>query len=120
MTCEPSEWLLSAPRPRPHCGYITTGASSEGEVGECEVGVAVFVLPQALPVGEEVEDGDREGEVHLETVPQAVPGALEVAHPRQQREDRLDEEALRPGAAPADLHVGRVAGLAMEVAVGQH
>src|SRR5829696_6795079 len=100
--------------------YITTGASLQAELGECEVGMAMLVLPPALPVGEEVEDRDREGEVHLEAVPQAVPGPLELADARQQREHRLDQDALRPGAALADLQVRRVARLAVEVAVGQH
>lgn len=55
----------------------------------------MVVLAQALAVGEEVADSDREGRVYLEALPQAMPGVFEVANP----------------------HVRRVARLAMDVAV---
>jgi len=80
----------------------------------------VRIWSQPVPGDEEVEHRHGEGEVGLEIGPGAMARPLEVAHARQQRQDGLDEDALRPGAAPADLHVGRIPRRAVEIAVGEH
>ena len=66
--------------------------------------MAVVVLPEAVPVGEQVEDSDREGEVQLDSLPEPMARTLALANVTAVHSRA---ESFESGAKPFDTVVAR-------------
>jgi len=102
---------------------ITFGASgmmSQAKRGDRAMGATVLIESEALPLHEDIEQGHGEGQAHGDIAPGAMGGFLTVADLREHREGGLNEHAVVPGAACADLQIRRIALFAAEHGVGEH
>jgi len=94
--------------------FGASGTMSQAKPSNRAMGAAVFIEGGAIPLHKDVEQGHGEGQAHGDVAPGAMGGFLTVADLREHREGGLDEHAVIPGAARADLQVGRIALFAPE------
>jgi len=83
------------------------------------MGVAMFIDGETLPLDADSEQGHGGGQAHGEIAPGALARVRGMADLREQGEGGLDAHAVVPGAARADLQIGRIALLAPACRVGE-
>lgn len=80
---------------------------------------AITTGPDAVPVGQDIEQRHREGEPGVKAAPGAMARLFELTHRGQHRAHGFDDHPHVPRAALADLQVGRVAHLSVKARIAQ-
>lgn len=83
------------------------------------MGNALVIEEKALPLGQDIKEGDGKGEAHREIAPDAVKNPFKVTDGGQHREKGLDEHTFIPRSASTRLHIGGIAVFSDEPKVGQ-
>lgn len=81
---------------------------------------ASLVKLQTVPLLQNVEDCNREGQPHLEILEHSLPQSLEIAHLREQREHGFDHHSLIGLPASANLDIRRIALFGAKTVVHKH
>ena len=80
---------------------------------------SIFIKIQSVPMLEQIEQGDRVSEPHLEIRPHSLAQVFQTANLRQKRENRFDQHSVIPLAARADFQIFRLVDFAPKASIRQ-